>query len=169
MIGLDEINAMDRDAFREVLGGVFEHSPWVADAAWRSRPFASLDALHGAMVAAVGAAAPEDRLALLRAHPELAGEAMRRRLLTTASTGEQAGAGLDALGREDAARFDALNRAYRERFGFPFIVAVREHTKDGILAAFALRLGNDAETEIETALGQVARIARLRLEALVRP
>lgn len=169
MIGLDDVNAMDRDAFREALGGVFEHSPWVAGAVWPSRPFASLDDLHAAMVAAVRAAPPEDRLALLRAHPELAGEAMRRRLLTAASTGEQAGAGLDALGREDAARFDALNRAYRERFGFPFIIAVKDHTRDGILAAFARRLGNDPGTELETATGQVARIARLRLEALISP
>jgi 2-oxo-4-hydroxy-4-carboxy-5-ureidoimidazoline decarboxylase len=169
MIGLDDVNAMDRDAFREAFGGVFEHSPWVADVAWSSRPFSSLDDLHAAMAAAVRAAAPEDRLALLHAHPELAGEAMRRRLLTAASTGEQAGAGLDALGREEADRFDTLNRAYRERFGFPFIIAVKDHTRDGILADFARRLGNDPGTELETAIAQVMRIARLRLEALVRP
>jgi OHCU decarboxylase len=164
---LKTLDAMDRDAFVAALGEVFEHSPWVAEAAWAARPFRDVAALHAAMAAAVDAAPEERRLALLRAHPELAGEAMRRRLLTAASTGEQAGAGLTALDAGDAARFDALNREYRERFGFPFIVAVREHTKDSILAAFAARLASDRETEIQTALDQVARIARHRLDALV--
>lgn len=168
MTMIAELNALDRDAFTEALGGIFEHSPWIAAAAWDARPFGDVGALHAAMVAVVGAAPEEARLALVRAHPELAGETMRRRLLTAASTGEQAGAGLASLNAQDAARFDELNRLYRERFGFPFVIAVREHTKEGILAAFTERLGNDAATELRTALAQVARIARLRLEALIR-
>jgi 2-oxo-4-hydroxy-4-carboxy-5-ureidoimidazoline decarboxylase len=119
------------------------------------------------MLAVVGRAPAAQRLALLRAHPELAGEAMRQRLLTADSTGEQASAGLTHLDAGDAARFDALNREYRERFGFPFIVAVREHTKDSILAAFARRLASEPEAEIRTALGEVAKITRYRLDALL--
>lgn len=168
MTTIAELNAMDRDAFTEALGGIFEHSPWIAAAAWDARPFDGIASLHAAMVAVVDAAPEEARLALVRAHPELAGETMRRRMLTAASTGEQASAGLTGLDAQDAARFDELNRRYRERFGFPFVIAVREHTKDGILAAFAERLGNDAGTELRTALVQVARIAQLRLKALIR-
>lgn len=168
MTTIAELNAMDRDAFTQALGGIFEHSSWIAAAAWDARPFASTDELHAAMVSAVDAAPEEARLALVRAHPELAGETMRQRLLTAASTGEQASAGLTSLDEADAARFDELNRLYRERFGFPFVIAVREHTKESILSAFAERLGNDAATELETALKQVARIAHLRLTALIR-
>lgn len=167
MITMEALNAMDRAAFTEALGGIFEHSPWIAEAAWERRPFAERDDLHRAMVDVVARAGRDRRLALVRAHPELAGEAMRQRLLTAASTGEQKGAGLDGLTAEDAARFDALNRQYRERFGFPFVIAVKGHDKDSILAAFARRLANGQEEELETALGQVARIARFRLEATV--
>ncbi|HSK42018.1 MAG TPA: 2-oxo-4-hydroxy-4-carboxy-5-ureidoimidazoline decarboxylase [Arenibaculum sp.] len=169
MITLDTLNAMDRAAFAKALGGIFEHSPWIAEAAWEHRPFARLDDLHATMVDVVTRAGRDRRLALVRAHPELAGEAMRQRLLTAASTGEQKGAGLDDLTAEDAARFDALNRQYRERFGFPFVIAVKGHDKDGILAAFARRLANGQDEELETALDQVARIARFRLEAAVSP
>jgi 2-oxo-4-hydroxy-4-carboxy-5-ureidoimidazoline decarboxylase len=168
MTTIAELNAMDRDAFTGALGGIFEHSPWIAAAAWDARPFDGVASLHAAMVAVVETAPEEARLALVRAHPELAGETMRQRMLTAASTGEQASAGLTGLDAQDAARFDELNRRYRERFGFPFVIAVREHTKEGILAAFAERLGNDAGTELRTALAQVARIAYLRLKAQIR-
>lgn len=164
---LAELNAMDRDAFVGALGGIFEHSPWVAEAAWPDRPFASIGDLHARMLKAQSDAGTEAQLALLRAHPELAGTAMRQKLLTTHSTDEQSGAGLTALAEEEARRFDDLNRQYRERFGFPFIVAVKEHTKDSILAAFERRLGSTAEVEMRTALGEVAKITRFRLDALI--
>lgn len=163
---LHRLNAMDRAAFVTALGGVFEHSPWVAEAAFDDRPFASLDALHAAMVRAMRRAPEERRMALVRAHPELAGETMRQRLLTRHSAEEQGGAGLTALTGDDAKRFDELNRRYRERFGFPFIVAVKEHDKDSILAAFERRLAARPEEE-ETALGEIAKIARFRLAALI--
>lgn len=166
VLTLDRINALDRDGFVAALGHVFEHAPWVAAAAWEARPFADADALHAAMLAAVREAGPERQVVLLRGHPELAGEDMRKRLLTADSEGEQASAGLIDLGAEDAARFDALNAQYRARFGFPFIIAVREHTKDSILEAFARRLAATPEDELATALGQVARITRLRLRTL---
>ncbi|WP_207476279.1 2-oxo-4-hydroxy-4-carboxy-5-ureidoimidazoline decarboxylase [Arenibaculum pallidiluteum] len=166
-LAMAAVNALGRDAFVAAFGQVFEHAPWIAAEAWEARPFADPDALHGAMMAAIERASPERRLALLRSHPELAGEAMRQRLLTAASTDEQRGAGLTALGPEDGARFDALNAAYRERFGFPFIIAVREHTKDSILDAFARRLAAEPAEEIRTALGQVARIARHRIAAMI--
>jgi 2-oxo-4-hydroxy-4-carboxy-5-ureidoimidazoline decarboxylase len=166
---LRELNALDRDGFVRMLGGIFEHSPWVADAVWPARPFADIADLHARMVAVVAEAGTERQLELARAHPELAGAAMRQKLLTTHSTDEQAGAGLTALAEEEAQRFDALNQQYRERFGFPFIVAVREHTKGSIFAAFEMRLGNTAEEELRTALGEIAKITRFRLDALIVP
>jgi 2-oxo-4-hydroxy-4-carboxy-5-ureidoimidazoline decarboxylase len=115
-------------------------------------------------MAVVHAAAPEEQLALIRAHPELAGKAAIDRTLTEASTAEQASAGLDRLTEEEFARFHALNAAYRERFGFPFIICVRLTDKAGILSAMEARLANDRETEIATAIAQIGEIVRLRLE-----
>jgi len=166
-LNLATLNAMDRDAFVAALGGIFEHSPWVAEAAWAARPFADVAALQDAMVGAVDAADAETQLALLRAHPDLAGKAARAGALTEHSTAEQAGAGLDRLDEAEFARFHALNDAYQARFGFPFIIAVKGHTKASILAAFEARLPNDAATERMTALAQVARIARFRLDDLI--
>ena len=165
---LSAINAADRAAFVAALGAVFESSPWVAEAAWASRPFASVDALHAAMAAAVGRADEATRLALVRAHPDLAGKAARAGTLTDYSTREQAGAGLDRLTDEEYERFHALNDAYKTRFGFPFVIAVRGHTKSTILAAFERRLRHDRAAELEEALRNVACIARLRLGELIR-
>lgn len=162
------LSAMDRAAFRAALGGIFEGSPWVAESAWEARPFASLDALHAAMCAAVRRAPETERLALLRAHPDLAGRAARAREVSAASVTEQASAGLDRLTGEEFARFERLNAAYRERFGFPFIIAVRRHDKGGILAAYDRRLANTREAELATALDEVFVITRLRLEAALR-
>lgn len=164
---LDALNAMSVTAFVEALGGIFEHSPWVAQAVADARPFKDLDALHAAMAAAVEAAPREARLALLRAHPDLAGRAARAGRLTRNSTREQAGAGLDRLSEDDYVRFHALNDAYRAKFGFPFILAVKGHTATSILAAYAARIDNSVAVECATALAEVARIARFRLEALV--
>ena len=164
---LAELNALDRARFVALLGGVFEHSPWVAEAAWDRRPFASLDALHAAMNSVVSAATPERQLALIRAHPELAGKAAVRGELTADSTREQSGAGLTACTPEEFARLQALNREYNTRFGFPFIIAVGGLDRAAIIARFAQRVANDRDAELGEALAQIARIARLRLEALL--
>jgi 2-oxo-4-hydroxy-4-carboxy-5-ureidoimidazoline decarboxylase len=163
-VTLDALNAMDRAAFVAALDGIFEHSPWVAEAAWAERPFGSVEALHAAMVAAVAAALPKRRRGLLEAHPELGGKDAQTGKLTAASTAEQAGAGLDRLETEERQRLADLNRAYRERFGFPFIIAVRgQRDRRAILAALAARLNHDEATESETALAEVAKIAWFRL------
>ncbi|HLI26325.1 MAG TPA: 2-oxo-4-hydroxy-4-carboxy-5-ureidoimidazoline decarboxylase [Chloroflexota bacterium] len=159
---LAELNALDQAGFVAALGWVFEGSPWVAERAWAARPFASRDALHAALVAVVQAARPEEQLALIRAHPDL-GTRLGRATLSAASVAEQAGAGLDRLSDAEFARFQDLNARYRERFGFPFIIAVRHHTRASILAAFEARLQHDAATERATALAEIAEIARLRL------
>ena len=164
---LSEVNALDRDGFVAALGGVFEHSPWVAEAAWHRRPFASLDALHAAMVAAMRGAAEDTRLALVRAHPELAGKAAIRGELTADSTSEQSGAGLAHCSPGEFTRLHELNREYNLKFGFPFIIAVKGLDRAAIIARFAERLERDRPVEFEEALRQIERIARLRLEALV--
>ncbi|WP_029014974.1 2-oxo-4-hydroxy-4-carboxy-5-ureidoimidazoline decarboxylase [Niveispirillum irakense] len=161
------LNAMDRAAFTAALGMVFEDSSWVADGAWAARPFASVTALHNAMVAVVAQAGEDRQRALLCAHPDLAGKLARAGTLTAHSTAEQAGLGLDRLDEGEFAFFDHHNRAYRERFGFPFIIAVKENTKASIKEAMTRRLAQDAGQERETALGEVAKIAKYRLEAML--
>ena len=164
---LDELKALDHIAFVARLGHVFEHAPWVADRAFTAAPFASVDGLHRAMVRVVEAASEAEQLRLLSAHPDLAGKAARAKTLTADSTAEQAGAGLDQLSDAEYARFHRMNTAYRHKFGFPFVIAVKGHGKDGILAAFEARLPNDRPTERATALDEVGRIARFRLGALL--
>ena len=164
---LSEINRMNHHYFRRALGHVFERSPWVAERAWAARPFASREALHEAMVAAMRDASREEQLALLRAHPDLAMRAARADALSAASRVEQSSAGLDRLTNEEYARFGRLNAQYREKFGFPFIIAVRQHDKTSILAAFERRLRNTVDAEIEAALAEVSDITRLRLGTLV--
>ena len=164
---LDEINRADRAAFVAALSGTFEHSPWVAEGACAARPFADVAALHRAMVAVVDGAGDERQLALLRAHPELAGRAAVRGELTAESTSEQSGAGLDACTREEFARLQELNARYNAKFGFPFILAVKGYDRAGILAEFARRVESDRATEFAECLAQVARITRMRLDALV--
>lgn len=164
---LEKINGLDREAFVAALGGIFEHSPWVAEAAFAARPFASVASLHRAMTAAVEAARPERQLALIQAHPDLAGKAARAGKVTSRSKKEQKGAGLNGLSDDEFKEFHRLNDEYRERFGFPFILAVRGHDKHSILAAFRDRLQNEPQEERAEALAQIARIARFRLEDLV--
>lgn len=161
---LAAVNAMPAAAFAAAFGDIAEHSPWVAERAAAARPFASRDALLAAFQAAILAAGEGEQSALLSAHPDLAGRAARAGALTADSTREQAGAGLDTLTDEEFARFTALNGAYRERFGIPFIVAVRGATKHAILAAFENRVGGTMAEERLTALAQVLRIVRFRLE-----
>ncbi|MGH2947265.1 MAG: 2-oxo-4-hydroxy-4-carboxy-5-ureidoimidazoline decarboxylase [Solirubrobacteraceae bacterium] len=152
---------LDRDAFVARYGPLFEHSPWVAEAAWADRPFADREELLDALGSAMYAAPRERQLALIRAHPELTGK-----VATGESASEQASAGLDRLTPDEHAAFARVNREYRERFGFPFVVCVREHTKQSILRTAAERLEHSREEEVRVALGEIAKIARLRLEAM---
>lgn len=163
MISLAALNALSKAAFVAALSGIFEHSPWVAQRVAAQRPFSSRAYLHEAMCAAVDAAGAEAQLALIRAHPELAGKAAVRGELTAESTREQAGAGLSQCSPEEFEKLTALNAAYNARFGFPFVLAVRGHNRASILAAFEQRLQHDVDTERQTALAQIARIARFRL------
>lgn len=160
---LATLNACDLAGFLAVCGPLYEHSPWVAERAFARRPFASRESLHAALVAAVHAATPDEQLALIRAHPDLVGRLAREGRLTAASTGEQAAAGLDALSPDEAAAFERFNRAYRDRFGFPFVICAREHRKEAILAAFPVRLAHSAEQERAAALVEIGRIGWLRL------
>lgn len=158
------VNALSAADFMGRFGGIAEHSPWVAEAAERRRPFADPSAMVAAFAAAVDAADAETQLALLRAHPDLAGRAALAGDLADASKREQAGAGLDTLTPEEWTRFHALNHAYRERHGIPFILAVKGSTKHDILSGFAARTPNDPAVERREALNQVKRIIRFRIE-----
>ena len=166
-IALSDLNHMQLPGFASALGETFELAPWVAEAAFAKRPFASVTALHEAMFGAVRAAPRDELLAFLRNHPDLAGKAARDGAVTDDSKREQASVGLDSLGEADYARFHQLNDAYREKFGFPFIVCVRRHTRDSILAQFERRLRHDATVEFAAALQEVFFITRLRVAALV--
>jgi 2-oxo-4-hydroxy-4-carboxy-5-ureidoimidazoline decarboxylase len=165
MISVADINAMTREGFVAVFGDVAEHSPWVAERAWEQRPFADRTALIQAFATALRRAAREAKLALIRAHPDLA----TRARLTADSTSEQAGAGLDRLSKAEFGRFTKLNDGYKARFDFPFIFAVKGATKDQILKAFEERIANSHDVEFETALTQITRIFRFRLEDRVSP
>lgn len=168
MTSIAALNAADRATFVAAIGFAFEDSPWLAEAAWTRRPFASLDALHAAMTETLRSAPEERKLALIAAHPDLAGRVAREGRLTPASRDEQTGAGLDVLTPAQSARFDAVNAAYRTRFGFPFVICAREHDASSILAALEARLHNGRTAEIATALDEIEKIARLRLHAAVR-
>jgi 2-oxo-4-hydroxy-4-carboxy-5-ureidoimidazoline decarboxylase len=156
---IDELNSLDREGFVAALGWVFEDSSWVADRTWSARPFTCLDELHAAMIGQLAQAKPDEQLALLRAHPDLG----TRARISPASTGEQAGAGLDQLTPREFERLQQLNSAYRNKFGFPFLFAVKGSTKHDILRALEKRLEASPEQEYEEALRQVHRIARFRL------
>lgn len=162
-----ELNRLTPSAFVTALGDIFEHSPWVAECVGAARPFESIAALHDAMLAAVDAASVEMRLALIRAHPELAGKAAIRGELTAESTMEQAGAGLAQCSADEFARLTALNAAYNAKFGFPFILAVKGYDRAGILRECARRVERDRDTEFDEALAQIARITRFRLSTLL--
>lgn len=166
-VTLHALNGLPPAEFRDILSGVFERSPWVAEAVESRRPFADRAALHVAMTQAVAAAPRAAKLALLRAHPDLAGKAAQIGALTEDSAREQKGAGLDRLTPAQMQAIAHNNAAYRARFGFPFIICVRNHDRDAIFAAFERRLGNTAEAEFATALREVYEIARLRLETLL--
>lgn len=164
---LETLNTLSESDFVVLLGEVFEHSPWVAQRAFAARPFADLAALCTAMVRETVRASSAEKLALLRAHPELAGRAAQRGELTSASTQEQSRAGLNALSPQEMQQIGELNAAYRARHGFPFIVCVGEHTKDSIFAVFAQRVAKAPADELDEALRQVGAIAALRLKKLI--
>ena len=151
----------DREAFVATYGPLFEHSPWVAEDAYANGPYADRAALYEGLVAAMYAAPRERQVALVSAHPELAGK-----VATVDSEREQSSAGLDRLSREEYETLTGANAAYREKFGFPFVICVRDHDKASILAAAQERVRNDPDTELRTALAEIARIAHHRLEAL---
>ncbi|MBG1232624.1 2-oxo-4-hydroxy-4-carboxy-5-ureidoimidazoline decarboxylase [Aestuariivirga litoralis] len=157
---LNEVNTLDAAGFERVFGDIAEHSPWVAQEAFAAAPFASRDAMIKAFRRAMRDASDAAKITLLRAHPDLA----TRAKLTEDSTNEQKGAGLDTLTAEEFARFTELNDSYKEKNGFPFIFAVRGATKNQILSGFEERIHNDTDAEFETALEQVGRIIRFRLE-----
>ena len=163
------LSVLDRDAFTAALDGVFEHSPWVARAAYDARPFTSVQQLHDALVASMYAASYSDRLALIRAHPRLTGRIAEPTELTPDSAVEQASAGLDRCTADEVAELRSLNRRYSQRFGFPFIIAVKNKTRDQILAAFRRRVADNQAQEFTACLDQIAAIARIRLGNRLRP
>ena len=160
---MQEINSLDSDDFVRRLGSIFESSPWIAAQAWEARPFSSFEQLHAAMCAVMYSASPEQKVALIQAHPDLVGRAALAGALSAESTREQVSAGLDRLSPAEIDAFQRLNARYRERFGFPFVICARENKKVSILTGFAARLANSREEEIEAALQEIAKIARLRL------
>lgn len=162
-ISLAELNQLDRAGFVAICGPLFEHSPWIAERTFVQAPFASREALHAALCATLGLATNEEKLGLVRAHPDLVGRLAREGALTRESTGEQAAAGLTALTADEVQQFDTHNAAYRAKFNFPFVICARENKKDAILAAFPVRLQNTPEQELATALLEIGKIARLRL------
>lgn len=165
---LAEINALAREAFVARLGGIFEHSPWVAERAAGARPFTDVGALHAAMAAAMRAASHDQQLALLRAHPELAGKAMVTKTLTADSTNEQSRSGLTNCSAEEFAQLQALNAAYNKKFGWPFILAVKHLDRATIIRIFAERLELSAADEFEACLANIEKITRWRLDDQVR-
>lgn len=156
---------MELTEFVRELGGIYEHSPWVAEAGWHARPFSTLEDLHSAMQQAVRHAPLETQLALIQAHPLLGAEKLST--LTPSSRAEQSSAKLDELSVQEKAEFERLNTAYQQRFNFPFIIAVAGRTREEILDAMRERLGNSREQEFEKCLQEIGQIAKLRLQKLV--
>ncbi|MES2441057.1 MAG: 2-oxo-4-hydroxy-4-carboxy-5-ureidoimidazoline decarboxylase [Verrucomicrobiota bacterium] len=167
MISLSQLNAVSDEEFVTTLGGIYEHSDWVPARVLEQRPFPNSENLRLAMRQAVEDATDEEKLALIRAHPDLAGKLARAGALTESSTREQAGLGLDRLSDAEYGMFSQKNGAYREKFGFPFIICARLTTKQGVMEAFVKRLENTREQEIPEALRQIHEIGRLRLGDLI--
>src|ERR1700675_3037666 len=164
---LSDLNACSKDDFVAALSNVFEYSPWIAEQAASMRPFAGVKQLLEAMKLVVDRAAPELRVALIKAHPDLANKTQRAAGLTAESSAEQNSVGLDRLSDAEYDAFERVNNAYRSKFGFPYIVCVRRHTRDSILRDFERRLPNDARTETQTSVDEICRIAALRIDQLV--
>jgi 2-oxo-4-hydroxy-4-carboxy-5-ureidoimidazoline decarboxylase len=159
---LAELNELDRETFTRVVGPAFEHSPWIAERTWSQGPFANVEALHSALCKTVELASADERLSLIRAHPDLVGRAITRE-----SRDEQASAGLDAISDDEASQFQNYNAEYRQRFDFPFVICARLNNKEAILRAFTERLRNSPADELQTAVEEIFKIARLRLNELL--
>jgi OHCU decarboxylase len=162
-----QINALSIADFVRIFGPAFEHSPWIAEKACAKRPFSSLDQFHARLCEIVGDADEDQRLTLIRAHPDLVGKIALAGALTAASNVEQASAGLDRLTADEIATFQKFNREYHGKFGFPFVICARLNKKEAILNGFRVRLNNTREQEIQTALAEIFKIARFRLEDIV--
>jgi 2-oxo-4-hydroxy-4-carboxy-5-ureidoimidazoline decarboxylase len=167
MISLPQLNALAREDFVRIVGPVFEHSAWIAEATWPQRPFASVEALHAALCETVRKSGEEKQLALIRAHPDLVGKLALAGQLTRESTTEQASAGLTQLTLAEVEQFQTNNAAYKAKFDFPFIICARLNKKDAILEGFKTRLHHERGQEIKTALEQIFKIAELRLRDLI--
>jgi OHCU decarboxylase len=165
---INTVNSCSQDKFVRLIGPVFEHSSWIAEAAWAKRPFADLEELYCALCETVRTAVQEKQLSLIRAHPDLVGRAALAGELTSASTAEQARAGLIKLTAAEIAAFQKFNQAYRDKFGFPFVICARLNKKEAILSAFPIRLEHSREAEIQTALEEIGKIAYLRLRDIVQ-
>ena len=159
------LSDLSKADFVSSLEGIFEHSPWIAERTWSRRPFSDIEALHTAMLATLESADETEKLGLICAHPELAGKEAAEGTLTAASTSEQRGAGLDQCSKEELLQLQSLNAAYRERFGFPFVVAVKGLSRYQIMDRIQSRLNNDRKTELNTCLNEIGKIARFRLDA----
>jgi 2-oxo-4-hydroxy-4-carboxy-5-ureidoimidazoline decarboxylase len=166
-LSLSQLNALDRTAFVSQIGWIYEHSPWVAEQAWEHRPFATIEDLHAAMERVVAFASPEKKLALILAHPDLAGGLAKAGELTNASRTEQARAGLNHLTPAQTEQMRHNNARYREKFGFPFILCARLNNTGTILDAFVRRLENSRTQEIAVALEEISKIGRVRLEGAI--
>lgn len=164
---LQEINALDHESFVASLGSLFEGPLWIVKQAWYAQPFASLTELHQALCAEMYTAPIEQQVALIQAHPDLVGRAALAGILTPESANEQAAVGLDRLSQQEIATITQLNQTYRDRFGFPFVICVRENKKETILAGFAARLPHSQSREIETALAEITKICWYRLRDIV--
>ena len=167
MLKFSDLNVCSKDDFAAALANVFEYSPWIAEQAAVLRPFADVNELFAAMKSVVDRAPEEVRIALIRAHPDLANKTQRAAGLTAESNAEQNSAGLDRLSDAEFLAFERVNNAYRAKFGFPYVVCVRRHTRDSVLRDFERRLPNDAKAETQTSIGEIFRIAALRLDQLV--
>lgn len=162
-LDFDTINKMDKATFVQEFGGIFEKSPWVAEKAWESRPFAGVDEMHQKMFDVIKGASKQQQIAFLNNHPELAGKEAQAGQMTTDSVAEQASAGLNSLSKDELARLQKYNADYRAKFGFPYMIFVRGHTKEGIFFYFDRRLKNAPDVELNNALDQVYGITRFRL------
>lgn len=162
-VPLKTLNEIDQAGFVAICGPLFEHSPWIAERTYARRPFASLEALLAALAQTVAHASRDEQIALIAAHPDLVGRLAREGRLTRESTAEQRAAGLTDLSADEIAAFDRYNAEYKAKFGFPFVICARQNRKDAILAAFPVRLKNTRDQEIQTALAEIAKIAKLRL------
>ena len=165
---ISALNRLDQSAFTAALGHLFEHSPWVAQETWSRRPCRDAEHLHRELCATLRAARRERQLVLIRAHPDLAGRLAQQHQLTVASTREQASAGLNQLTVAELALFQQLNDAYRARFGFPFVICARLNARDAILSAMRQRIANSPEAEFHAALGEIEKIAWLRLGDILK-